>query len=311
MPRKFPKAFAAALAGLAVAATSLEAMLRIAGFEGVALYETRPDGFYRMRPGLPFLDGGKTNHLGLRGDLRDPTGIVLLGDSVVFGTGLRPQETIPVRLAELSGINVLNGGMPGYGAREPALLVEKVFGEISSPLYVELLTANDVTEASRRPLPPPFWMDTRERHSPVRLYELGILLGHYWKLFLVRTGWRDESARWTDRIRDPGEAATWVSARMKELEAVVKARSGALIVVLSPWNPEQSDAWTRAYEQAGGTGLLLPALKGLGIDALTVPAPPAGAFADDLHFTPSGARWMAGELHRINSARQEAPPPAP
>lgn len=47
-------------------AAAMEIGLRMMGFEGVALYEAAPDGFYRMRPGTSFMDGGQTNLLGLR-----------------------------------------------------------------------------------------------------------------------------------------------------------------------------------------------------------------------------------------------------
>lgn len=279
------------------AAGGTEAALRITGFEGVALYETSPDGFYRMRPGTVFLDGGRTNPLGLRGPLPDRPEIIMTGDSVVFGTGLALADTVPARLAALTGRNVLNAGVPGYGAREPAGLVRYLGTSIPPALYIHVITVNDITEASRTPLPPPFWLDTRKRHNPVRIYEFSVLLSHYVQVALTRFQ-GGESGRWANRISDPKAAIIWVTEKIRELSAELPEGS-RFLVLTAPYRTSAAlnDTWIRNYESVGGRAALLAALLDAGLPA----ARPESVymdpdFSDDVHFSPSGAARFAKDI---------------
>lgn len=283
----------------AVWLVAMEAGLHLMGFEGVALYETGPDGFYRMRPEIRFMGGGETNRLGLRGDLPENPGLVLLGDSVVFGFNLRVEQTVPAELARLTGYPVLNAGVPGYGAREPRLLVQRVMKDLSVPRWAIVLTVNDVTEASD-PLPPPaFWIDTRERHSPLRLREFAVLMRHYAHVMRVRLLPGTEQHRWEHRITGPEKAVQWVAGEMEKLRAALPA-PGSLAVALAPWKPgaEGRNGWIGAFAEAGGHDLLAPALaaRNLTVWRTDTPPFPAGSFLDDVHLSPLGTRELASRL---------------
>jgi hypothetical protein len=96
---------------------------------------------YRLIPGNRslryFRMNGRTvnlgiNSLGFRGpeiapDKDSRRRVLFLGDSIVFGTGLEPAETIPARLEEILGpsAEVINAGIPGFClVDEAATLVE-------------------------------------------------------------------------------------------------------------------------------------------------------------------------------------------
>ena len=195
-----PRLLTSVVIGLVVG----EALTRIFGIVDIVnktdrnLYETTEiDNLpYRLRPNVDVVQGrvrvGVNAH-GLRGPAlrnkgaRDASRILVLGDSVVFGTPVENDQTFPARLehflAQKHGWagQVLNAGVPGYNtATESAYLKE--FGDDLSPDQILLgVCFNDFRDAPRlnsfgvmtQRADPPGWL---EDHS-----EFFLLLKWGWK----------------------------------------------------------------------------------------------------------------------------------
>ncbi len=56
----------------------------------------------------------RVNSWGLRGPEPERPRWLALGDSTVFGHGVADEETLPAQLSRTLGVQVLNGGVPGY-----------------------------------------------------------------------------------------------------------------------------------------------------------------------------------------------------
>ena len=86
------------------------------------IYETSDTHAFSLRPGIDarhynyfneFVKDYHINKSGTRGYNEDGE-IVMLGDSFVFGTGLNDDETVAYNLEKISGVRVVNAGVPGY-----------------------------------------------------------------------------------------------------------------------------------------------------------------------------------------------------
>ena len=120
---------------LAISLAMLEVALRIGGYApsyaDPTMYSLTDDGRrYGLSANWSGWYGGvwvRTNNLGLRGPELPPTKgadeyrVVVLGDSVVFGQGVREENTLSVKLEALlkpslpsKRVVVINAGVPGY-----------------------------------------------------------------------------------------------------------------------------------------------------------------------------------------------------
>jgi hypothetical protein len=93
-----------------------------------------PELLYRLRPGrftfsnVEFSTPFEVNSLGVRDTedaLRSPE-IVVLGDSLAMGWGVRQEEAFPQVLERLTGVRVLNGGVSSYGTARELTLLKRV-----------------------------------------------------------------------------------------------------------------------------------------------------------------------------------------
>lgn len=88
-----------------------------------------------------------------------PRRVLVLGDSITFGQGVRAEETYPTRLEALlraQGVeaSVLNAGVPGYDTGQERRVLERLLEQAAPHAVVLGWYANDVTVASQ---------DVRER----------------------------------------------------------------------------------------------------------------------------------------------------
>ncbi len=90
----------------------------------------------------------------------DPStvGILLLGDSTLFGLGVEREETIAARLEELArerhagrALRVYGAGVPGYGPRDELVVMRRLFGRLRPQLCVALFyDVNDLDDCRRQ-----------------------------------------------------------------------------------------------------------------------------------------------------------------
>ena len=104
--------------------------------------EPDPVLFWKLRPGLPetLIEGRigpsdpirfrmSTTPSGFRSPVPDkPASVICVGDSCTFGIGVEDRETFPARLSEVTGLGVLNAGVPGYSAFQGRRLLQERIG---------------------------------------------------------------------------------------------------------------------------------------------------------------------------------------
>lgn len=80
-----------------------------------------------------------------------PPGTVVLafGDSVTYGTGAGRDNGYPVRLAELTGWEVVNAGIPGDTAKNARHRIDEVLDEVRPALAIIELGGNDFLRRSQ------------------------------------------------------------------------------------------------------------------------------------------------------------------
>ena len=74
-----------------------------------------------------------------------PAGSVALalGDSITHGTGAAPEAAYPAQLAQLSGWNVINGGVPGDTSAQALARLPALLSEYKPALVIVSLGGND------------------------------------------------------------------------------------------------------------------------------------------------------------------------
>ncbi len=118
------------------------------GFQGLILH---PERGWTLPPASRFEFGRhivQTNRLGLRGPEPAPSRldrVLVLGDSTPFGDGVGDEETFASRLAQITGHDVQNGGVPGYTC--PQSLHR--FRELLEPLQPEQLVVYSLINDAR------------------------------------------------------------------------------------------------------------------------------------------------------------------
>lgn len=112
---------------------------------------------YELKPFCQgeYLTGGIVSHvrinsIGTRGgELRDESRkrILLIGDSFAFGYGVEEDQNIGSRLANLSGEEVVNGGVWGFGPDAEFLMAKRLIPEVKPDAIILLLfPANDLRD---------------------------------------------------------------------------------------------------------------------------------------------------------------------
>ena len=69
--------------------------------------------------------------------------VLALGDSITYGTGAGPGEGYPEKLAALTGLQVVNAGIPGDTAREALARIKAQLAEHQPALMILELGGND------------------------------------------------------------------------------------------------------------------------------------------------------------------------
>ncbi len=69
--------------------------------------------------------------------------VLALGDSITHGTGAAPEAAYPAQLAQLTGWNVINGGVPGDTSAQALARLPALLAEHKPALVVVSLGGND------------------------------------------------------------------------------------------------------------------------------------------------------------------------
>ncbi|HEX6275253.1 MAG TPA: hypothetical protein VFZ53_19570, partial [Polyangiaceae bacterium] len=159
------------VAGVVVALALVEGTFHIVdagAFPHLNVYEADAELGVRLRPGAAQrtrvepnpVTRVRINALGLRGpDVPLPlaNGVVVVGDSTVFGLGVEEDETFSARLAAELRRPVVNAGVPTYGPPEYARVAERLLPLTRAKTLVYTVNlANDLFEAA---------ISNRERHK--------------------------------------------------------------------------------------------------------------------------------------------------
>jgi hypothetical protein len=108
---------------------------------------------YVLRPGFAGVQIGPSQEfrVGVSVDVRgfrepgdrsaSPGGILAIGDSMTFGEGVEQAECWPARLEKISGIPVVNGGVPGYSSLQMAARTEQSLRVVRPKLVLFALFA--------------------------------------------------------------------------------------------------------------------------------------------------------------------------
>lgn len=247
-------------------------------FDLSGLHEFRPDRewLYRGRPGAAGEVLGtryEINADGFRGPVharaREPgtTRILVLGDSIAFGFGVREEQTFPRVLEDLfarsapgAGVEVVNLGTGGYSAWNEARLLEDVGIEYQPDLVLVQFSINDLndptihfgtqTKLALGAIPPEAFPD------PARSERIGVLdewLSRACHLSELCTALRQRLAEeqepeprtqeFVRAFRDPVERTDrvewrWLEARYDEMAGVAKAAGARFAVLAFPY-PKQ------------------------------------------------------------------------
>src|SRR5678815_922322 len=113
-----------------------------------------PEVLYRLIPGATGHFNGteiQVNSMGLRDreySMPAPKGttrVLMLGDSMVFGIGLRPEQTLPGQLARmLAPAEVINGGIFGYNLTQEITLLRDIGLRYKPDIVISCFVHNDI-----------------------------------------------------------------------------------------------------------------------------------------------------------------------
>ena len=257
------------------------------------------------------------------------TRILVVGDSITFGAGVRAEDRYTERLqASLCGddrCEVLNVGVNNYQAENYLALLRSDIADIDPDWVVVGLCMNDI-----RPKAGPRDLDVALRRG-FRNQLRGLLA----RFAVVRVGsmiWRAltvdaeayeqrwirlATAAWSDETRLAAMRET-----MREIQSVVAGYGSRLAVVLFPEKHQFEDP------QAFGVPYRAAAVmvEGLDVPVVSLFAPMRSAIEaghlsleeiyltrDNIHFTPPAQVWIADEIERrlgdqLVSARESSAP---
>ncbi|MFT5681502.1 MAG: hypothetical protein ACI8RZ_002408 [Myxococcota bacterium] len=282
----------------------------------------RPDPLlvYTPHPGASVeMDYGTVtvNAAGGRGAVTSAR-VAMLGDSLVWGELLAEGDTLPARLAAHLGEPVSNFGVTGYDTRQEADWYVRAVRPTQPEVVVVVYCLNDMLMMSgpmhlyANPAVRQRWIDERvwiQETAPLRNESVSRLwlasrssdglqvlaaMAHtarWLRLFTLPGGYTDEFLLAAD---DPDHRQRTREA-LADLGARIAADGGEAVLVISPalywWHRYQWDDLHRSVAEAGadaGFAVLDPPREG---------RPDALRFAgDNLHYTPAGSDWLAGEI---------------
>ncbi len=235
-----------------IALAGAEIMIRILDPLDISYYEeTRryhlekvPDDLlvYKHRPGLDTVYQKvpvKINNLGLRDreitvKADDELRILVLGDSVTFGWGVRARDSFPEQLEQAIArnhpgpVNVINSGVGGYNTEQQASFARLMTDDLQPDLLVLLYVTNDI-EINEPPFDP--WSDVSPKgKNPVMAIQRLIWHSRLHRLtqFAIRIN-RQPRDRPPDRT-----SAGWrrSMAALEELAHLSRNRSIPFVVVM-------------------------------------------------------------------------------
>lgn len=258
----------------------------------------------------------RINSLGFRGpeiSREKPAGVyrvLVLGDSIVMGSGLTEEVLVSSRLAESlrkqgpgRTFEAINAGVSGYGIREERLLFEEEGLALGLDAAVIVFCVNDVPDVTLAeqinplrdlPIPAKTWLLD---HSALALLLQGLYneTGLKKPSALSRFLAADRSPRTRARIEQGWSEYEALLARMNE---ECKRRGIALVLVAAPHGAQFADAQKRFLPQKR----LAATCKQLGVPFIDL-APAFSAlpslpffFPDPVHPSPEGHELMAEEI---------------
>jgi lysophospholipase L1-like esterase len=247
--------------------------------------------------------------------------VVMLGDSIAFGTGVGDRQTFAHRLVELDpGLEVANLAVPGYGTDQALLRLEHEAARLRPEVVVlHFCVANDFVDNTlpyflydpRRPKPF-FTLESGEltRHDahlrlPWRVRLASALREHSFLINALSAGGPRadalEEGHWQQRekraLRGLEAAAALTAREIERLDAVSRGCGARLVVLVHPDRAAfegESDLAERALAAARGVRALDLRHEYLALDL---------GFRDVAldgvgHLTPRGHELVARALHR-------------
>jgi len=302
-----------AATSLAVSLLAVEAFWRLfpdtipRGIEVLArarVYRFDPGVGIVLRPGvdrrvtIPLLDrtvrvrtDGHGRPVGFRDDgLQGGARVAILGDSYTFGYGVDQDESFPAQLEERlrargRAVDVINAGVPGFGAREERRMLEKHVLPLRPALVLVAVYENDLRD--------------NERSEHRRFHRLRDFLGVHSIVYELLSAARAAHPRLEaqarkkalpeERVGERPEEGTRIEreelARMRDLCASHGVRFG---VILLPVEPPLDEDRLRPPGAAVPVLDLAPRFAGL----------PREAWRNRYvgHLTPEANGWVAGAI---------------
>lgn len=209
------------------------------------------------KTGIPL----KTNSWGFRDrEYGDPPAngvrVLVLGDSMVFGQGIHAEETFPRFLEPMLAerwkvpVEVVNGGVPGYGTTQEAALLEQLIDVVKPDLVLMAVTVfNDISDNLKFGEQLHRWQEKRSRARQLRTFlrhnsQIYVLLRRY------RAGVSGRQMMDIHAIRPSSRTAKGVELIEQGLDRArqtATARGAAFAVMI---NPGQIQATDRAWREA-------------------------------------------------------------
>lgn len=221
-------------------------------------------GFRGVEPstGIPL----ELNSDGLRErDLGPPRAdslrVYVLGDSVVFGLGVSAEAAFPRALERVLSkdlgrpVEVVNGGVPGYGTMQELALFEETVGRLKPDVVLATVSVfNDVTDNLKFAVPEKRWQNT-----PKAIYRPIRWLRENSQLYLLTRRYRSGvSAEKMMDIHAVNPTATTrrglelTEASLSGFARAAAAQGAAFAVVVAPAQKQASDAlWTETLRSHG------------------------------------------------------------